>query len=59
MKIHVTLDLNEFLHDVDEPLNELILEALSEDIMKVVKRQPEYKTYIKLKTQELLDKVDV
>jgi hypothetical protein len=60
MKIDVSVDLDDFFESFNgDNIVAMINDELKEQILKVVKRDPRYKTYINKKAAEMLNSLEL
>lgn len=55
MKINITIDLDDFMGNWSGGgLNDIIQEEMKSEVLKNLKKSPEYKSFIKKKTEEAI-----
>ena len=59
MKIKFEIDLSEYWGEDGETMGTLINDIIKDDIERKLKRMPEYKAYIKVKTEEAINRLDL
>ena len=55
MKINVSIDLGDLMEDNGATVQEWITDIIKYDIQRQLKKSPEYKAWVKLKTDEAID----
>lgn len=60
MKINVEVDLEDFFQNFNgEKMGEVVADEVKHEIMKIVKRDPKYKSFVNKKARDVLDGLDV